>query len=138
MRAADLSALFERIVGELPPGTATIQASNNKVDVLSLRPANPSAADFGVVFDEYDVYSVGFELHQWEFPYERRYRKGEKDVLAEIEEMARAVIAGNCEYERRRFSLTGRIYVGDYTYGVWDFPKFYKPPFGIHRYAAYA
>ena len=52
--------------------------------------------------------------------------------------MARAVVAGNCERETHRFSITGRIDVGDYTYAVKDVPKFCKPPFGTLRYAPYA
>jgi len=138
MRVAELTALFEQIVSELPAGAATINVDSNDVDWISLQPANAASAEFFVVFDEYDVYGVGFDCHQWEFPYERRYRKGEKDYLTEIEEMARAVIAGKCEQERRRFSLIGRIYMPDYTYGVRDLPKFCKPPRGIHRFAPYA
>ena len=85
-----------------------------------------------------EVDNVGFDIHYWEFPYERRYRAGEKDVHTEIEEMARAVVAGNCEQERRRFSVIGRINVDDYTYAVKDIPKFCKPPIGTRRYAPYS
>jgi hypothetical protein len=48
--------------------------------------------------------------------WERRYRKGEKDILTEIEEMARAVIAGNCEQKGGPFWLYGKIHASDYTY----------------------
>ncbi|MFY9746408.1 MAG: hypothetical protein WA891_11575 [Acidobacteriaceae bacterium] len=138
---AELTALFQQLVDELPAGAASIKLSpetERRPAVISLLPTNPAAADFGVVFYGSDVHSVGFGIHQWEFPYERRYRKGEKDVLAEIQEMARAVVAGNCEQERRRFSITGRIDVGDYIYSVGDIPKFCKPPFGTRRYAPYS
>jgi len=138
---AELTGLFQQLVDELPPGAATIEistATRRRPTVISLRPANRAAAEFGVVFDGFDVHSVGFDIHDWEFPYERRYRKGEKDVLTEIQEMARAVLAGHCEQERRRFSVIGRIDVGDYTYAVTDIPKFCKPPFGTRRYAPYS
>jgi hypothetical protein len=59
-------------------------------------------------------------------------------VLAEIEEMARAVVAGNCEQERRRFSVVGRIKVEDYTCSVRDIPKFCKRPFGTRNYEPYS
>jgi hypothetical protein len=138
---AELTALFQQLVNELPPGAATIEVSSatqRRPTVISLRPANPEAAKFAVVFDGFDVYSVGLGIHQWEFPYERRYLKGEKDVLTEIQEMARAVAAGNCEQERRRFSIIGRIHVGDYTYVVTDMPKFCKRPFGTRRCPPYS
>ena len=137
----ELTALFQRLVDELPYGAATIEvspATKHRPTVISLRPANPAAAEFFVVlagFDEVD--GVGFDIHQWEFPYERRYRKGEKGVLTEIQEMARAVIAGKCEQERRRFSIIGRIDLGDYTYAVGDMPRFCKPPFGRRKYEPY-
>jgi len=139
---AELTALFQRLVDELPPGAATVEvsrATEHKPTVISLRPANPAAAEFYVVLAGLDnvVDSVGFGVHQWEFPYERRYRKNEKDILTEIEEMSRAVVAGNCEQERRRFSIIGRIAVEDYTYSVGAMPKFCKPPFGTRRYASY-
>ena len=137
---AELTARFQRLVDELPPGTATIEVSppsERRPATILLLPRNPAAADFCVVYDDLDVYGVAFGLHQWEFPYERRYRNGERDVFIEIEEMARAVVAGNCEQERRWFSMTGRIDVGDCTYAVTDVPKFCKPPFGTHRYAPY-
>ncbi|MFZ3263640.1 MAG: hypothetical protein WA172_06540 [Terriglobales bacterium] len=136
-----MTALFQQLVDELPPVAATVEvspATEHRPTVISLCPANPAAAEFFVVLAGLDdIDSVGFGIHQWEFPYERRYRKGEKDTLSEIQEMARAVVAGNCEQERRRFSITGRIDVGDYTYTVGDMPKFCKPPLGTRRYAPY-
>ena len=44
-----------------------------------LRPANPACADFGIhVEDGSDIVDFGFGRAMWEFPYERRYRNGEK------------------------------------------------------------
>jgi hypothetical protein len=139
---AELTALFEQLVSELPPGTATLnlrQLPRNAGTVIELNPTNPAAADFGVLCDDVDVFNFSFgPISTWEFPYERRYRNGEKDVLKEIEEMSRAIIAGRCEVTRRWFSMTGRIYVEGYTYQVTDMPMIPRPPFGTHCYAPYA
>jgi hypothetical protein len=95
-----------------------------------VKPTNPASANFGVHADDFELYSFGFGTRsQWEFPWERRYPKGEKDVLSEIEEMARAVIAGNCEQRRGPFWLIGKIRVGDYTYKVTNLPMLPIPPF---------
>jgi len=103
-----------------------------------VRPTNPASANFGVHADDFELYSFGFgRRSQWEFPWERRYRKGEKDVLTEIEEMARAVIAGNCEQRRGPFWLIGKIQVGDYTYRVTDIPMIPIPPFWTRHYAPF-
>lgn len=106
--------------------------------VVELRPANPACADFGVhTEDRSDLVDVSFGLATWEFPYERRYRNGEKDIITEIEEMARAVVAGDCEVRRRPFWATSCIHVGEYTYRVLDLPRFPIPPFGTRRCAPY-
>jgi len=104
----------------------------------SFGPANPACADFAVhVEDGSDIVDFSFGLATWEFPYERRYRNGGKDILTEIEEMSRALIAGNCEMRRRPFWATSCIHVGEYTYSVSDIPRFPIPPFGTRRYAPY-
>jgi hypothetical protein len=137
----DIKTLFERLLHELPRDTATLDirpVPRNGGAVIELKPAKPAAADFGVHCDDFEVYSFGFgPMSQWEFPYERRYRKGEKDILTEIEEMSRAIIAGKCEVTRHWFSLTGRIYAEGYTYETKDLPMFPRPPFGTRRYASY-
>jgi hypothetical protein len=136
-----ITALFERLVAELPPNTATLnlyQVPRGGGTFIELKPTNPAAADFGVHCDGTEVFSFSFGvLSQWEFPYERRYRKDEKDTITEIEEMSRAVVAGKCEVIRRWFSLTGRIYVEGYTYEVTDVPMLPRPPFGTRSYAPY-
>ncbi len=138
---AELTALFERLVSELPPGTTTLKVREappgSGATVIELIPTNPAAAHFGIHCDDFEVFSVGFERSQWEFPYERRYRKGEKDVLTEMEEMSRAVIAGKCDVTRRWFCEIGRIYAEGYTYQVTELPKVPRPPFGTRRYAPY-
>jgi hypothetical protein len=128
-------------LSELPPGTATLNVygvPRSGGTVVELKPTNPAAADFGVHSDDFDVYSFSFGVRsQWEFPYERRYRNGEKDILTEIEEMCRAVIEGRCEERRGWFSLKGSISVGNYIYKVTNLPMLPVPPFWTRRYAPY-
>lgn len=137
----EISQLFERLIAELPPGTATLNitpVSKGRGTVVEILPANPRAADFGVHCDECDIFSFSFgKLSGWEWPYERRYRYDEKSTLAEVEEMSRAIIAGDCEEIRRWFSRTGRIFVEGYTYKMTDLPKIPRSPFGTIRYAPY-
>jgi hypothetical protein len=138
---AELTALFERLVADLPTGTAVVRVHHSERDgmtTINIEPTNPASADFGVVADEVTLFSFGFgRRSQWEFPWERRYRNGEKDVLTEIEEMSRAVMAGHCELRRSPFSLTAKIHVGDYTYKVTDLPMLPIPPFWTRHYAPY-
>ncbi len=138
---AEVRDMFERLAGELPPGIATVnvyEVPNKSGTVIELKPTNPAAADFGVHCDDSDLYSFSFgSLSQWEFPYERRYRKDEKDILTEVEEMSRAVIAGRCQEKRNWFSLQGSINVGDYTYKVTNMPMVPVPPFGTRHFAPY-
>jgi hypothetical protein len=102
-------ALFDRLLGELPQGTANLNirpAPGVDGATVELRPSNPAAASFGVHCDHFEIYSFSFgSRSQWEFPYERRYRKGEKDLLAEVEEISRAIMAGDCEEKLGWLSL---------------------------------
>jgi hypothetical protein len=136
---AEITALFEHLVAELPAGIAAVHVRQVSAGTLiDVKPTNPASAAFGVHADDFELYSFGFgPRSQWEFPWERRYRKGEKDVLTEVEEMARAVIAGNCEQRRGPFWLVGKIHVGDYTYKVTDLPMFPISPFWTRRYAPF-
>jgi len=137
-------ALFRRLVGELPPDTARLrvyEVGKGGGTVVELRPTNPDAADLCVhLLDdtgEHVNFSFG-RIATWELPFEGRHKKPDTaQLLAEVEQMCRAVIAGNCEERRGRFSITGRIYVGDYTYQVVE--MFLLPIRGIttHRYAPY-
>ena len=128
---ADVKSLLEHLVAELPTGTATVHAHTlprDSMSAIEAKPNNPASTDFRVLVDETRVHVFGFgPVSNWEFPWERRYRKDEKDVLTEIEEMSRAIIAGNCELRRGLFWLTARIQVGDYTYRVTDMPMFGIP-----------
>jgi len=137
----ELTNLFERLAGELPAGTASVttyEVPKKAGTVIELKPTNAAAAEFGVHCDDADVYSFSFGvMSYWEFPYQRRYRYDEKDILTEIEEMSRAIIAGNCEEKRGWFYLKGSIDVGDYRYKSTNLPMLPIPPFWTRRYAAY-
>ena len=103
-----------------------------------MTPSDSAAASFSVFADDASVYTFCFGLRSyWEFPYERRYRYDEKSVIAEIEEMSRAVMAGNCEEIRGLVSVAGRIHVGDYTYKTITIPVLRLRRFGTRRYAPY-
>jgi hypothetical protein len=135
---AGINELFERLVVELPAGTAFVQLRKVSVGtVIEVKPANPASVDFGVLADDFELYSLGIDRSWWDFPWERRYRNGEKDILTEVTEMARAVIAGNCEQTRGPFWLVGKIHVGEYTYKVTTLPKLPIPPFWTRKYAPY-
>jgi hypothetical protein len=138
----ELEALFQRLVHELPPDTANLRVHDGpggRGGGVELTPTNPAAARISVLADDSAVYNFSFGLRSyWEFPFERRYRYDEKSVLAEIEEMSRAVLAGHCEETRGLVSISGRIHVGDYTYKTTTIPVFSLPRFGTRRYAPYA
>jgi hypothetical protein len=143
---AEVAELFERLLRELPAGAGTLNVrpvcrSSSPLwrDRRRVEPYQPRGCPFWVHGDDAEVYSFSFGVRsQWEFPHERRYRKGEKDILTEIEEMSRAVIAGRCKERRGWFSLNGSISVGDYTYKITNLPMLPIPPFWTRSYAPYA
>ena len=138
---AEVTELFDRLFRELPAGAGTLNISpaRNGLSVVELKPTNRAAARLGVISDDFEVHSFGFgERSRWEFPHERRYKKGEKDIATEIEEMSRAVIEGRGKERRGWFSLTGSISVGDYTYEIKNVPMFPLPPFWTRHYAPYS
>ena len=108
-----------------PSTSANTHRNSNRSE-----PTNPASASFSVLADDFELYSFHLYGSYWEFPSERRYREGEKDVLTELEEMTRAVIAGNCEQKRGPFWLLGKINVGDYAYKTVSLPKLPIPLFG--------
>jgi len=133
--------LFERLAAELPPRAASVtvrSVQKGAGTVVTLIPANSEAADFSVHLEEgLDLVDFSFGHGTWELPFEGRYSNGKKDNLAEVEEMARAIIAGNCDVKRVLFWVTSRIHVEGFTYGVNDLPVFSAPPYRLRRYAPY-
>lgn len=139
---SELTALFERLAAELPARTAALdihQDTRGIGTIIELKPANPASASCGVFADQFVFFSFRFgAVSEWGLQFDRRYREGEKDILVEVEEMARAVIAGQCEINRGLFWVVGRIHVGDYTYTkITDVPMFSVFPFGKCRCAPY-
>jgi hypothetical protein len=137
----ELEALLQRLVQELPPDAASFRVygvPRGGGTVFELTPTDSAAAPFSVYTDGSELYTFSFGARSyWEFPYERRYRYDEKSAIVEIDEMSRAVIAGRCEETRRYVSITGRIYVENYTYKTVTIPVFSLRRFGTRRYAPY-
>lgn len=140
----EIKAVFENLLSELPPGTASLnvyRVPKNDGTIIELMPANPEAASIEVHVDDganYVDFSFGERGGTWELPLEGRYKNADsRQLLAEVEEMCRAVIAGNCNKSRGAFWLTSRIDVDGYTYRLTDLPMF-RVPFGTRQYAAYA
>ena len=137
-------SLFEKLVAELPVGTAKVniyRVPRGDGLVIEVLPANQQSASFGVHLDD-GVKDVDFSFGRigtWELPQEGRNREaGPEQLIQEVEQMARAVIAGKCDETRGLFSLTSRVYVEGHTYRVVDLPMLPIPPFGTCRYAPYA
>jgi hypothetical protein len=139
----ELRVLFARLLAELPEGTAKLnvyRVPRGDGTVIELLPANHESASFGVHVDD-GVKLLDFSFGQigtWELPQEGRNRKASAEqLLSEVEQMSKAVIAGQCEENRNLFSLTSKIHVDGYTYKVVDLPMLPIPPFGTRKYAPY-
>ena len=103
-RAARLDALFQGLLEEMPPGTASVESRRGKnyVDsVISLKPCNARAAAFWVhIQDEWPGVDASFgsgttmELSDKSFD----------TIVGLVKQLASAVIAGRCE---ERFGFLG-------------------------------
>jgi hypothetical protein len=139
-----LRVLFERLVAELPSDTARLniyRVPKGDGTVIELLPTNRDSASYGVHVDDdgidYLDFSVG-RIGTWELPQEGRNRKASAEqLLLEIEQMSRAIIAGKCEETRGPFWLTSKIYADGYTYKMVDMPMLPILPFRTRRYAPY-
>ncbi len=139
-----LQLLFDRLLAELPQSAAKInvyRVPKGDGTVIELLPANRHSASIGVHVDDEGVGYLDFSFGRigtWELPQEGRNQKaGAEQLLLEVEQMSRAVIAGKCEETRGLFSLTSRIHVDGYTYKVVDLPMLPIPPFGTRKYAPF-
>jgi len=140
----EVKAVLEHLLAELPPDSARLnvyRVAKNDGAVIELIPNNPNAASIEVHVDDgadYVDLSFGGGGGTWELPLESRYKNANKSqMLVEVEEMCRAVIAGHCRKSRGAFWLTSRIDAGDFTYKLTDWPIF-GIPFTTRRYASYA
>jgi hypothetical protein len=133
----------DRLLAELPQGAAKLnvyRVPKGDGTVIEIIPSNHESASFGVhAEDGVDLVDFSFgRIGTWELPHEGRNRKpSAEQLLLEVEQMSRAVIAGKCEETRNLFSLTSRIHVDGYTYRVVDLPMLPIPPFGIRKYAPF-
>jgi hypothetical protein len=137
-----LRVLFDRLLAELPQGAAKLNVSVPKGTgtVIEMIPSNDESASFGVhVEDGLDLVDFSFgRIATWELPYEGRNRRPSAgQLLLEVEQMSRAVIAGKCEETRKLFYVTSRIYVDGHTYTMVDMPMLPIPPFGTRKYAPF-
>ena len=139
-----LRVLFERLLAELPHDTACLniyRVPKGDGTVIDFVPANRDSASFGVHVDDDGVGYLDFSFGRigtWELPQEGRNRKASAEqLLSEVEQMSRAVIAGKCEETRGLFSLTSRIHVDGYTYEMVDLPMLPVPPFGTRKYVPF-
>jgi hypothetical protein len=138
-----LRALFDRLLAELPQGAAKLnvyRVPKRDGTVIEMIPCNHESASFGIhVDDGVDLVDFSFgRIGTWELPQEGRNRKpSAEQLLLEVEQMSRAVIAGKCEETRNLFSLTSRIHVDGYAYKVVDLPMLPIPPFGTRKYAPF-
>ena len=119
-----IKAMIEKLLAELPPETAVLRERRTRRDdgtLFELLPSHQDAATILVhVEDGLDLVDFSFgESGTWELPVEERNpNAGIDGVLSEIEDMCRAVMAGNCELRKNRFSLESRIFVNGFAYQV--------------------
>ena len=135
--------LFDGLLAELPKGAARLnvyRVPKGDGTVIEIIPTNHESASFGVHVDD-GAHLVDFSFGRiatWELPHEGRNRKPSSgQLLLEVEQMSKAVIAGKCEETRKLFYVTSRIYVEGHTYTVVDMPMLPIPPFGTRKYAPF-
>ena len=117
----ELIALLNTLLAELPSNVASLevmraQPKSNGV-IAKLKPRNPAAASV-VLHAENGCGIIDFCFGEyeptWELPYEgSNPRPSKKELLQEVEQMCRAVMAGGCHHARRLFGVRGTILVGD-------------------------
>ena len=143
----ELVVLLENLLAELPSDVASLEVmralSKSEGVVAKLKPRNPSAASImlhaengrGIV----DFCFGGYEP-TWELPYEgSNPRPSKKELLQEVEQMCRAVMAGRCHHARRLFGIRGTILVGDQPSTVTHFFVLRPTPAlkGTRKYESY-
>ena len=140
----DLVSLLRKLLAELPANVASINVrSVFGGTVAVLQPTNPSSACV-VTHAERGLPLVDFSFGKysptWELPAEGYTRDATKaELLLEVEQMCKAVIAGRCEHRRGFLSVSGEVRVGNRSYRarnvlVWRV----APPFnGVQTYEPY-
>jgi hypothetical protein len=124
----ELVELLDRLLAELPPNVASTEVKrrgpNGEGVVVVLKPQNPASAAV-VLHAESGLAVVDFSFGEygptWELPMEGDNPEADKkEVLQEINEMCRAVVAGNCKHSRGFLSISGTIHVGERPYKTTD------------------
>lgn len=144
----DVIALFQHLLADLPPNAASLEVrrvGRSKEGIqVTLTPRNPGAAVLWVHAEKgLQLIDFGFGdwNNAWELPVEGTNPKaGKEELLQEVRELCKAVIAGNCKYERGFLSRTASIQVeGKRPYRVTDIPIFRtRPPLhGTRLYEPY-
>lgn len=142
----ELVAMFERLVAEIPRDVAILKGNHTPDGhgtIVTLEPRIPAAASVHTHaengFSLVD-FSFGDYGPTWELPIEGRNSDANKvQVLKEVEEMTRAVMAGNCRHKRGLLSITGSLQAGDHPYKITDLLVFRpRPPrHGTRKYEPY-
>jgi hypothetical protein len=116
-------ALLQRLLAELPSGIASLDVKAVSAGTLAvLKPTNRASAcitthaENGLPLIDF---SFGEYAPTWELPLEGHNRNANKrQLLLEVEELCRAVIAGHCEHTRGFLSVSGEIRVEGRPYRV--------------------
>lgn len=143
----ELVALFERLLSELPPNTASLEmrrvGRNAEGLLITLKPQSPDAAS-AWAHTENGLHVVDFGFGNWEstweLPTEGDNPKADKwELFQEVEDLCKAVMNGRCEHKRGLLSITGSIHARNRTYRVTDmFVLRAKPPIrGTYTYGPY-
>jgi hypothetical protein len=124
---ADLNSAIEQVVAELPRGAARLEKKRGKDGGIALNiiPSNPHAAPMGAHAEngsELVDFWFGEFGTTWELPIEGQNPGATKtEVLAEVQQLCRAVLDGRCEERIGLFWTAGIIYVAGETYGIRNF-----------------
>ena len=138
---AELRSAIEQVIAKLPQGSAHLESKPGKDGgiVVTVIPADPHAAAMGG-HAENGLDLVDFWFGEfgttWELPIEGQNPHGtEAEVLAELQQLCRAVIDGHCEERIGLLSTVGIIHVAGETYGIRNFFYLYWRRFfsGKHR-----
>ncbi len=143
----ELVELLNNLLSEIPPNVASLEVKragpNGEGVVVVLKPQNPASAAV-VCHAENGLGLVDFSFGEygptWELPIEGDNPEASKnEVLQEIGEMCRSVVAGHCKHKRGFLSITGSIQVGGCRYRITDLLVFRAvPPLrGTRNYESY-
>ncbi len=123
----ELISLLEDLRKTVPSNAASVEVrpANGGGILAILKPTNPAAASVTAHaengFSQIDV-SFGKHVPTWELPFfGRSPNPGKKELLQEVEQFCRAVIAGHCEHTRGVLSVVGKIDIGGESYKVRHF-----------------